>query len=206
MFQLNIWKSVEFEMPVIKVGGLSDLDAELSEKMSKWILTNLERSGINTHMINHIRYAKPSNDDQYTYLLPATDDKVFDARHRIMGVSEIAFEFPDTEAIVLNDAFRTQDIRDAFNVLVVNAEHPFYADQLAPVGHLLDFRKTSNKANVVFVADPKNEHHHDELTLNSYLKPDSSIYFVNDLGTKIEVLQDGDKFAAEFKQFIDQSK
>lgn len=204
LFQLNIWKSVEFEIPVIKVGGLSTLDSELSTKVSRWILSQLSDAGMQAIMLRHIKYLKPTAESQFEYLRSTGEEAVLDATHRVMGVSEVAYQFEETQAVILNNAFRTKDIRCSFDVLLIEAEKPFFNDWLMPVGSLRSWRGDARNANVVFVFGLTDQL--DLEQLKSSMSREASIYFANDLGTEIEVLQDGDKFAAEFKQFVDQSK
>lgn len=204
LFQISVWKSVEFELPIIKVGGLSDVESQWNEKISRWIQGMLGEANLPTALIRHVKFSKPKEGDQFEYLRLTGEEMIFDTVHRVMGVSEIAFEFPSVKSVILNDAFRTMDIRGSFDVLVMDANQPIYEDLLAPAGGLKGFREEALRAKAVFIFGFNEHIDLDELKSN--LSPDVSIYFANDLGMEIEVLQDGDKFAAEFNQFIDQSK
>jgi tetraacyldisaccharide 4'-kinase len=73
------------------------------------------------------------------------------AEERILAVPEIMSQAPDTQVLVLDDAYQHQKIRRHFNLLLTDWTRPFYADWVLPAGRLREPRRGANRADAVLV-------------------------------------------------------
>lgn len=70
---------------------------------------------------------------------------------RVAAVPEILFHYPDTQIILLDDAFQHRAIVADFQLLLTSYQQPFYKDYILPVGRLREGRKGVKRADVVLV-------------------------------------------------------
>lgn len=70
---------------------------------------------------------------------------------RVASVPEILFHHPDTQVILLDDAFQHRAIAADFHILLTSYQQPFYQDHILPVGRLREARKEASRANMVVV-------------------------------------------------------
>lgn len=70
---------------------------------------------------------------------------------RAFAIPNILQEQPDTEVILMDDAFQHRRVRPLVNLLLSDYSRPFYRDLLLPVGRLRESRSGAGRANVVIV-------------------------------------------------------
>ncbi|MBL7897201.1 MAG: tetraacyldisaccharide 4'-kinase, partial [Crocinitomicaceae bacterium] len=63
----------------------------------------------------------------------------------------ICREKPDTNLILLDDAFQHRAIHAGFNLLLTSFDDPYYADFIVPVGNLREFKAGKKRAQAVIV-------------------------------------------------------
>jgi tetraacyldisaccharide 4'-kinase len=71
---------------------------------------------------------------------------------RVMAIPNILHEFPETEIILLDDAYQHRKVSPSFQILITDYNNPFYEDYLMPAGRLRESRKGSNRADVIVVS------------------------------------------------------
>lgn len=70
---------------------------------------------------------------------------------RALAIPEILFNKPETEVIILDDAFQHRRVEADFNILLSDYNRPFYEDYILPVGLLRESRSGAGRANAVIV-------------------------------------------------------
>lgn len=70
---------------------------------------------------------------------------------RAFAIPNILQEQPDTEVILMDDAFQHRRVRPLVNLLLSDYSRPFYRDLLLPAGRLRESRSGAGRANVVIV-------------------------------------------------------
>ncbi len=70
---------------------------------------------------------------------------------RVAAVPEILFHAPDTQLILLDDAYQHRAIGRDFNLLLTSYVRPFYSDRVLPAGRLREWRRGAQRADVVVV-------------------------------------------------------
>lgn len=86
------------------------------------------------------------------------------------GVNYIRSE--DKEAIIiLDDAFQHRQIKAKFSILLTDYSQPYYADCMAPAGHLREWKSGRNRANCVIVTKcPENLEEQEKKQMTKRLK------------------------------------
>lgn len=77
--------------------------------------------------------------------------KVAVCEDRRAGIREIMRQFPDTEMIILDDAFQHRYVKPKVNVLLMDYNRPTYEDSLLPLGRLRESAHQTNRADMVIV-------------------------------------------------------
>ena len=70
---------------------------------------------------------------------------------RVEGVERIMTLYPDTEIIILDDAFQHRRIEPTVNIVLVDYSRPIYEDELLPLGTLRDLPSQLPRAHFVCV-------------------------------------------------------
>ncbi|HSZ25353.1 MAG TPA: tetraacyldisaccharide 4'-kinase [Cytophagaceae bacterium] len=101
---------------------------------------------------------------------------------RALAIPSILFEKPDTQVIILDDAYQHRAVRPLLSILLSDYNRPFYKDFLMPMGRLRESRKGANRADVVLITKcPHNlsekEQQDIRTEVRKYTKKDTPIYF-----------------------------
>lgn len=72
--------------------------------------------------------------------------------NRVMGVMDICRHNPETDLVLLDDAYQHRAIHAGLNILVTAYQSPFYSDFMLPVGNLRELRRGKNRADIIIVS------------------------------------------------------
>ncbi len=78
-----------------------------------------------------------------------TDISVAVCEDRVAGVQRILAEKPDTNLIILDDAFQHRAIKPSTQLLLSTYARPFYTDYLMPSGRLRERRSGAKRADAI---------------------------------------------------------
>lgn len=67
------------------------------------------------------------------------------------GIDQLTFTHPDTEIILLDDAFQHRKVTAGFNILLIDYNRPIWEDSMLPIGNLRDTSSQIKRANVIIV-------------------------------------------------------
>jgi tetraacyldisaccharide 4'-kinase len=70
---------------------------------------------------------------------------------RVFGVTHLMDQFPDTQVVLMDDAFQHRRVRGKMNILLTDFHRPFYDDYLLPAGRLRESKIGAKRADVVVV-------------------------------------------------------
>lgn len=73
------------------------------------------------------------------------------AEERILGVPEIMHHYPETQVILLDDAYQHRSIARDLNLLLTSFDRLFYQDWVLPAGRLRESRTGAKRADAVIV-------------------------------------------------------
>ncbi|NOQ73092.1 MAG: tetraacyldisaccharide 4'-kinase [Crocinitomix sp.] len=164
-YRFGIFKSSKFNLPIINIGNLSTggtgktphteyLIRLLKEKHQLFTLSRgfgrKERGFI---IADENSTATQIGDEPLQYSKKfGTEIGVAVEANRVMGVMEICRSHPETDLILLDDAFQHRAIHAGLSILITDYSNPFYKDFMLPVGNLRELRRGKNRADLIVVS------------------------------------------------------
>ncbi len=194
LFDIGYKKSFRFDTPVIGVGNLS-VGGNGKTPMVEYLLVLLKQKyqvatlsrgyGRNTkgfRLATSAENAGTLGDEPYQIFTKFHKQvTVAVGEERALAIPVILQERPETEVIVLDDAFQHRSVRPHLNILVTDFSRPFFRDYILPAGRLREYRKGASRAQLIVVT--KCPQQLDPTTQNQYLQriaryaPQAKIYF-----------------------------
>lgn len=164
-YRKNLLKGYKFNVPVISVGNLSVGGAGKTPHIE--YLIRLLKDFLNVTVLSRGYKRKTSG---YLEILPShnaldagdeplqfkrkfgDDIMVTVSESRAFGIPEIMATRPDTQTILLDDAFQHRSVEPGLNILLTEYGNPFFNDYLLPVGRLREWRSAYQRADIIIVS------------------------------------------------------
>ena len=106
---------------------------------------------------------------RFPQILTGVDEK------RVRGILHILTEQPETELLLLDDAFQHRSLKPGFSILLSDYNHPFFDDLLLPAGNLREFKKGAGRADCVIISKcPNNLSEEEKNSIQSHVAAYSS--------------------------------
>lgn len=163
MYDKKILRSTSFGLPLICIGNLSVGGTGKSPMVEYLVL----------HLKNHFKLATLSRgykrktrgyalakvgstaleigDEPMQFFLKFPDVPVAVGEERLVAIPQLLHDRPETEAIILDDAFQHRAIRAGLNILLTDYNNLFTRDFFLPTGDLRDQRKSYKRADLIVV-------------------------------------------------------
>jgi tetraacyldisaccharide 4'-kinase len=168
LFNIGFFNGSKFSIPIINVGNLSMggtgktphteyLIRLLKDKYKVATLSRgfgrKERGFI---IANEDSTALQIGDEpmQYFTKFSPSISVVVDA-NRVTGVMDLCREKPETQVVLLDDAFQHRAIKAGLNILITTAQEPYFKDFILPVGNLRESRRGAKRADIIIVSKNK---------------------------------------------------
>jgi tetraacyldisaccharide 4'-kinase len=106
------------------------------------------------------------------------------AEERVVGIPQLLHAKPETNVIILDDAFQHREVNAGLNILLTDYQNLYTRDFILPAGDLRDVKSSSKRAHLIVVTKCKSHLNEEEkITIEKELNPlpDQKVYF-----TKIE--------------------
>lgn len=162
-YRTGMLKSVKFNLPILSVGNLSVGGAGKTPHIE--YLIRLLKDYVNVATLSR-GYGRKTQG--YLQVQPdATAEQVGDeplqfkrkfpeltvtvAESRAFGIPQLLSEAPETQVILLDDAFQHRAVTPGLNILLTEFSHPFTKDWLLPAGRLREWRSAYQRADVIVV-------------------------------------------------------
>jgi tetraacyldisaccharide 4'-kinase len=164
MFNLGRKKSVSFEVPVVVVGNLS-LGGTGKTPMVEFFVKNFKKEyrvatlsrgyGRKTTgflMAHKGLSARDLGDEPFQIFQKfGTEVTVAVGEERILAIPQILADRPDTNLILLDDAFQHRYVKGDLNILLTTYQTPFFKDKILPLGTLREHPNGAKRADVIIV-------------------------------------------------------
>ena len=103
-------------------------------------------------------------------------------KSRKLALETIEKQYPDTNLILLDDAFQHRKVQTQLNILLTTYDKPFFKDAIFPVGMLRESKHNGRRADAVIVTKcPKilsqSEQNDFKMHLKPYLKAHTPVFF-----------------------------
>jgi tetraacyldisaccharide 4'-kinase len=101
---------------------------------------------------------------------------------RLLAIPEILHQQPETELVIMDDAYQHRPVGRQLNLLLCEYGRPFFQDHLLPLGMLREPRKAARRADAVVVSKcppdfSETDKAYFEQQLQPYLLPGTPIFF-----------------------------
>ncbi|MCB9307816.1 MAG: tetraacyldisaccharide 4'-kinase [Lewinellaceae bacterium] len=162
-YRAGVLRSVRFDLPVISVGNLSVGGAGKSphiEYLLRWLdryigIAVLSRGyGRKTYgyrPVTVIDNAEQVGDEPLQIKRKFPGVPVSVSESRALGVPELVKRNPETQCVLLDDAFQHLSVTPGLNILLTEYSRPFTRDWLLPAGRLREWRHGYRRADVIIV-------------------------------------------------------
>jgi tetraacyldisaccharide 4'-kinase len=165
LYDIDYKKSFEFEANVINVGNLSVGGTGKSPMVEYLInllspsykITTLSRGyGRKTkgfRIATSLDSSQSIGDEPYQFYLKFKNKiNVTVGEERAIAIPEILHHLPDTDVILLDDAFQHRTVKAGLNILITTFQNPFYQDYVLPAGRLRESRSGAKRADMIIVS------------------------------------------------------
>src|SRR4051794_34194884 len=192
LYDKNILRSAQFNFPVICVGNLvvggtgkSPMVEYLVELLKPHfriatISRGYKRKTKGYALANQNTTALEIGDEPMQFHLKFPEVPVAVGEERLVAIPQLLHDKPDTQAIILDDAFQHREVRAGFNILLTQYGNLFTKDFFMPTGDLRDHGLSARRANVIVVTKcPANlsEEKKNEIKEELNAKEDQQIFF-----------------------------
>jgi len=164
MFDWGLLPSQTFKVPVISVGNLSVggtgktphieyLAEYLLDKYKVAILSRGYKRKTKGYLeANSASTVNDIGDEPFQYFKKYKNNVIIAVDgNRRRGISNILKNYPDTDVILLDDAFQHRYVKPALNILLTDYRNLFVNDYVLPTGYLREFRRGAKRADVLVV-------------------------------------------------------
>ena len=195
LYRIGFWKGMESPIPAIDVGNLA-VGGTGKTPHTQYVIELLKREfhvaalsrgygrkSKGYHSVlqtdSQDRNAEMFGDESFMTHLRHPDVPLAVDGDRCEGVRNLLSENPDTEVIVLDDAYQHLRFRPTFHVLLTEYDRPFRPDMPMPTGSLREFPYASRFADVVIVTKVPDNAFTDEATWRHRLRllPHQQLFF-----------------------------
>lgn len=163
LFDLKLLPSKEFDLPVISVGNLSTGGTGKTPHVEYLVrllspsfkVSTLSR-GYGRKTKGFIQAGENDNastigDEPIQYFRKFRETGVFVDEKRRRGVGGILKSKPDTQVVILDDAFQHRYVKPGLSLLLTDYHHLYCNDYPLPSGRLREFRAGAKRADIIIV-------------------------------------------------------
>jgi tetraacyldisaccharide 4'-kinase len=163
MFNKNIFKSASFNFPIICVGNLA-VGGTGKTPMVEYLIRLLQRdyntatlsrgykrktegfaiAGLNTTALD-------IGDEPMQFHQKYPEVTVAVGEERLVAIPQLLHDKPETQVIILDDAFQHRSVRAGLNILLTEYKNLYTRDLMMPAGDLRDVRLSSKRADIIIV-------------------------------------------------------
>lgn len=162
-YDKNILKSASFGLPVICVGNLA-VGGTGKSPMVEYLLLNLkDKYKVATLSRGYKRKTKgyaladqnstalELGDEPMQFYLKFPGIPIAVGEERIEAIPQLLHDRPDTEVIILDDAFQHRAIKAGLNILLTDYNNLYTRDFYLPSGDLRDLKKSYKRAHIIVI-------------------------------------------------------
>lgn len=169
LFDKNILKSASFNFPVICVGNLATggtgktpmteyLVEVLQDKYKTATLSRgYKRKTKGFAIANDQTTALDIGDEPMQFHQKFPGITVAVGEERLVAIPQILDQKPDTQVIILDDAFQHRSVRAGLNLLLSDYKNLYTRDLMLPAGDLRDIKSSSHRADIIIITKCKTE-------------------------------------------------
>lgn len=195
LYDIGYKASIEFTVPTLSVGNLT-VGGTGKTPMVEYLIRLLQHdyqvatlSRGYGRKTRGFRLAGPADDaasigdeplQMYRKFSPGTAVTV--CEDRVYAIPCILTERPETNLVILDDAYQHRPLKASFSILLSDYNRPFYADWVLPAGRLREPRAGAQRADAVVITKcptdlPVAEQEAITAAVQDYSRPDVPVFF-----------------------------
>ncbi|MEN9414786.1 MAG: hypothetical protein RLZ62_1090 [Bacteroidota bacterium] len=163
LYRSGILRSVRFDLPVISVGNLAVGGTGKSphiEYMIRWLDQYINvavlsrgygRKTIGFRAVSTIDSAAEAGDEPLQFKRKFPGIPVSVSESRALGVPEVVKRNPDTQCVLLDDAFQHLAVTPLMHIMLTEYGRLFTRDWLMPSGRLREWKSGYRRADIIIV-------------------------------------------------------
>jgi len=164
LYDLELLKSVKYNLPVISVGNLTVGGAGKTPHVEYLVELLKDYLNLATLSRGYKRKTKGfkfiqtqdsvlvSGDEPLQYKKKYPEMVVAVSESRALGIPQIVKNYPETNVVLLDDAFQHRSIEPGLNILLTDYSNLYVDDLLLPAGRLREWRSAASRADVIIVS------------------------------------------------------
>ncbi len=164
LFDWGFFKSHAFQFPIISVGNLSVggtgktphvefLIRRIQPRYVPAVLSRgYKRKTRGFVLADSSSIAQTIGDEPMQYWIKFPQIPVAVVEQRLLGIPMLLQARPDTEVIVLDDAFQHRRVKPGLQILITTYDRPYTRDYILPMGRLREGRKEAARADMIVVS------------------------------------------------------
>lgn len=164
LYKYGLLKGFNFNLPIISVGNLTVGGAGKSPHIE--LLIRMLNPYINVATLSRgygrkskgyleikpEHDAEQAGDEPLQFKRKFPDVLVTVAESRSLGIPKIIQAYPQTQTILLDDAFQHLAVNPSLNILLTEYSRPFNEDFLLPTGRLREWKSAYKRADVIIIS------------------------------------------------------
>jgi len=163
VYDKKIYKSASFGLPVICVGNLS-VGGTGKSPMVEYLLRLIKdkynaatlsrgykRKTKGYALANDQTTALDIGDEPMQFHLKFPDVPVAVGEERLVAIPQLLHDRPETQVIILDDAFQHRAVEAGLNILLTDCNNLFTRDFYLPTGDLRDLKSSYKRADLIVV-------------------------------------------------------
>ena len=167
LYDKNIFKSAAFNFPVICVGNLATggtgktpmveylVRLLKNEFKTATLSRGYKRKTKGFAIANENTTALEIGDEPMQFHLKFPEITVAVGEERLEAIPQLLHWHPETEVIILDDAFQHRSVRAGLNILLTEYNNLYTRDLMLPAGDLRDIRLSNKRADIIIVTKCK---------------------------------------------------
>ena len=125
---------------------------------------------------------------------------------RSLAIPHILMEHPETQVILMDDAFQHREVRPDFNILLSDYNDPFFEDSILPGGRLRESRSGAKRADVIVMTKCPSDISAQQMSqvadkVGKYSAPGTPVFFTALRYSKIRALNGSPKAGGSYVAF-----
>ncbi len=163
LYDRDIFSSISFDIPIISIGNLSTggtgktpmvefLVESFYNSYRMAILSRGYRRKSKGFIIASPQSSATSiGDEPYQFYLKYPRVTVSVCEDRVIAVPQLLQQRPDTQVILLDDAFQHRAISPGMSLLLTRYDRPFTRDHILPMGSLREAKNGMSRADIIII-------------------------------------------------------
>jgi tetraacyldisaccharide 4'-kinase len=193
LYDAGVLRAHTFPVPVINVGNLTvggtgktphvEYLVRLLRPRSIAILSRgYKRQTKGFVLADAQASAATLGDEPFQYYQEFKDVTVAVCEDRVSGIRQLLGLMPQTQVILLDDAFQHRPVQAHFNILITDYNRLFYQDAVLPAGRLRESRQGARRADLVVVSKcpaDLDAHSREQISrqVGQYTRPGVPVFF-----------------------------